>query len=460
MLAKLYDDGDNDAVISKAFAKFEAVLNHLPGAMDFAYMAEINLGLNGVPFDEDRVRKGIRVLQEAMERGVFSRGSLLYCQGNGWLALREYGKARDAYDEALKLPDASRLAGFAAQCNKNMGAALEKLGAPDEAIHACYKRALELDPGLIEAHFALARWHHQQRGDYSSALEHFDQTDPRKGSALQISSVQGWRIELLFKTGDIGGAFREINNLLGEAGKQEWIWPWCARQVADFDITSVAAARKAIRFWNAYLHGNDRGTDAAQGRRLLCIWFIHEHEETIEMDYDDFRSEMLRFIGKDESNAAYLWDRIGHWAQKDGDWEEAERNYRKAYELEPEQYGYCLGTALNFLGRYRDALPILLPQAEKYQPDAMSWFQVALARKGVDDIEGCISAYRRALELDPDYDLAWFNLGGIYWNDGDITQATDIWKEAIKRFPDHELAAKLRRDLPNLFQIERKVRLS
>ncbi len=92
------------------------------------------------------------------------------------------------------------------------------------------------------------------------------------------------------------------------------------------------------------------------------------------------------------------------------------RAFRKAYDLEPDRYGYCLGTALNFLDRHAEAIPMLMEQAEKHLPDARSWFQVAVAREGVGDQVGAIEAYQRALQLDPDYDLAWFNLGGIHWN--------------------------------------------
>ena len=100
--------------------------------------------------------------------------------------------------------------------------------------------------------------------------------------------------------------------------------------------------------------------------------------------------------------------------------------FRKAYDLEPDRYGYCLGTALNFLDRHAEAIPMLMEQAEKHLPDARSWFQVAVAREGVGDQVGAIEAYQRALQLDPDYDLAWFNLGGIHWNLRDFAASAFI----------------------------------
>lgn len=450
ILTELYQAG-NDAVISNSFGQFAAALDSLPGAMDLAYMAEINLGINGLSFDKARVRQGIQVLQEAMERGEVHPGSLLYCLGNGWFALREHKKARDAYQTALIRLKAPELAGVAARCSKNLGSVLEELGEMNVA-RVFYERALELDPDLSEAHFALALWHRRKRDDLFLALKHLDRVIRQRDSALQMSAVQGWRIDLLFNTGDTEGAFREINTLLSEANQLDWVWPWCARQVAYFGKVSVEAVRKALRFWRAYLleHPED---GPAERESLLCLWHMRAAGAPTEIGFDGFKLAVARLIESGDPDPAYLWDRVGHWAQYDGDWAEAERAYRNAYELEPERYGYCFGTALNFLKRHSDALPILLRQAEEHQPDAMSWFQVAVAREGVGDTEGSIAAYHRALEIDAGYDLAWFNLGGMYWNSRDIVRATEIWGEAVTRFPDHELARKLRRELPFIFKV-------
>jgi tetratricopeptide (TPR) repeat protein len=157
------------------------------------------------------------------------------------------------------------------------------------------------------------------------------------------------------------------------------------------------------------------------------------------------------YLDEDSTDTAYLWDRVGHWAQVDGDWEQAEEQYRKAYVLDPNRYGYCLGTALNFLKRFDESLPILLKQARVHQPNAMSWFQVAVAQEGVGDINGCKESYHQALTLEPDYDLAMFNLGGVCWNHGPKDEAIQIWKDAVKQFPSHPLAKELRQQAPHIF---------
>ena len=87
------------------------------------------------------------------------------------------------------------------------------------------------------------------------------------------------------------------------------------------------------------------------------------HGQTVTIDYGQYVADVSAYLAIDPTDAAYLWDRVGHWAQVDGDWDQAEQQYRKAYSLEPDRYGYCLATALNFLKRFEEALPILLEQA-------------------------------------------------------------------------------------------------
>jgi tetratricopeptide (TPR) repeat protein len=105
-------------------------------------------------------------------------------------------------------------------------------------------------------------------------------------------------------------------------------------------------------------------------------------------------------------------------------------------------YGYCLGTALNFLGRYEESLPRLLEQAQVHQPDAMSWFQVASAYANPKRAPEAIGAYQKALTFDPDYALAMFDLGGTYWNSGDFKQASRVWKAAMPASPTTSLPSR------------------
>ncbi len=197
ILAELYQSGRDD-IISASFTRFSAVLDSMPGAMDKAYMAEINLALNNKSFDKSRVRLGIKAFKASMEKREKHPGSLLYCIGNGWLALQEYDDALKNYIAGLKLLTHTDSTKLAAMCSKNAGSALEHLGQNDLAL-IYYKMALEFNPDLAEAHFALGLYH-CKNSNYSLALRHLDHVLPEKKSAIHMSAIQGWRIEILFNT--------------------------------------------------------------------------------------------------------------------------------------------------------------------------------------------------------------------------------------------------------------------
>ena len=431
LLIALYNSG-GDRSISRSFEKFHAVLGTSTEYLIHTYMAEINLGINGFQCDKSRIEEGIKVLQSVVAKGNHESGSLLYSIGNGWLAINDYEKAKEAYNLALIFLEHVGPLALIAQCAKNLGSTMEKLGKSDEA-YTLYEKALELDPYLSEAHYALAVWHCRRDIKLDRALDHLDAIVWHEGSAGNVADVQGWRIYILFKIEDIRSAFREINALLGEGNKLDGVWLYCARLVAIHGRMSLDAAQKALQFWDKYLNKFSKDL-MAKTERLLCIWYIKSNGGSVEQDFESFKRAIANVVSQGAPDPAFLWDRVGHWAQDENNWVEAEKCYRKAFELSPADYGYCLGTALNFLNRYKEALPILTDQAEKHIPDAMSWFQVARAREGTNDIEGCISAYKRALQMDEDCDLAWFNLGGIYWNSQNEELAIATWKEAIQTF--------------------------
>ena len=449
MLSSLYNSGA-DETISAAFEKFVAVLSAVHDAMIFCYMAEINLGMAGRSRNAGRIADGISYLASKLNTGRHHVGSLYYSIGNGFSALGCEMEAVKAYETALKLLTVEGAARPLAECYKNLGSSYKKMGDGEKAAEF-FREALRHNPQLPEAHQAIGL-HYLERGEYGEALEHFDQVVVAEGALGKRSLVSGWRINALFNLGEGKAAFREISTLLSDARNEAWIWPWCARQVASFGRESPENARLSIPFWDRYLKAHP---DCPSGvrERLLNRLYLRSEGQGAGLSYLAFKAEFEASIRHVQGEAAaYLWDRLGHWAQEEENWEEAERCFRVAYDLEGGHYGYCLGTALNFLDRPEESLPILLSQAEAIQPDDMSWYQVAVAYEKLGRVGESIDAYQKAITLNPNYEPAWFNMGGVHWNAGEREEASRVWTTAVRRFPDHELAALLRRDFP--FAIE------
>lgn len=445
MLSSLYDSGADD-MISAAFEKFASVLPQDNDAMIFCYMAEINLGMAGRSGKAARIADGISHLASKLDTGRLDVGNLHYSIGNGFSALGREDEAVKAYEIALQHLTGDDGTIPLAECYMNLGSSYRTLGDGQNAAES-FRKALRHNPQLPEAQFALGL-HCHRKGEYGEALKHFDQVVFAERTLGKRSSVSGWRINVLFNLGDGMAAFREINTLLSDAGDEAWIWPWCGQQVASFGRTSPENARLSIPFWNRYLRTHPNCPRGVR-ERLLNRMYLRSEGQVLDMTYPAFKTEFeasIQHVRGDE--AAYLWDRLGHWAQEVDNWKEAESCFRVAYDLAGGHYGYCLGTALIFLDRPEESLPILLPQAEEIQPDYMSWYQVAVAYEKLGRASDSIGAYMKVIALNSNYELAWFNMGGVHWNAGELEEASRVWKAAVDRFPDHELAALLRRDLP------------
>lgn len=448
ILSSLYDSGADD-IISAAFEKFASVLPLDDDAMIFCYMAEINLCMAGKYDKASRVEDSIFYLTSKLDTGRFDVGHLQYSIGNGFSALGREGEAVRAFELSLKHLTDDNSAILIAECYKNLGSCYEKLGYGEIAL-VSFREALRHSPQLPEAHYALGLYCHR-KGEYEEALKHFDQVVFSENTLGKRSSISGWRINVLFNLDDGMAAFREINALLSDAGDEAWIWPWCGQQVASFGRTSPGNAKLSIPFWQRYLKAYPNCPNGVR-EQLLNKLYLRSEGLIVDMTYAAFKIEFeisIRYVEGDV--AAYLWDRLGHWAQEENNWKEAESCFRVAYDLVGGHYGYCLGTALNFLNRPEESLPILLRQAEEIQPDDMSWFQVAVAYEKLGRVRDSIAAYKKVTELNSTYELAWFNLGGVHWNAGEYKAASRVWKTAVEKFPDHELAVRLYRDLPFIF---------
>lgn len=446
LLSTLYNNSE-DQKISDAFDRFLALFPPDHNAIIYCYMAEINIGMAQKDINIARIKNGITYLKTKLKTKQFSSGSLLYSIGNGYSVLGINKDAITAYKKAIDNLNNSDI-DLLAMCYKNLGSSYDNIGNQAEAI-SCYKKSITYNNQLPEANFALGNFY-LKNGKYEEALKHFDEIVFAEPTTEKQFSVLGWRVNALFNLKEGRSAFREINTLLSNtANSGEWIWSWCAQQVALFGRDSIDNAKLSISFWDRYLK---KHPNCPHGVRewLLNQFYLRSESLDIGFTYPAFKfhfESIIQYLQAED--AAFLWDRLGHWAQENNNWNEAEYCFRKAYDLEKGKYGYCLGTALVFLNRPQESLPLLLEQALMIQPDDMSWFQVASTYEKLGKIEEAISAYEKVISLNSNYDLAWFNLGGIYWNLGNLAKASEIWKQAIKRFPDHELTALLYRDIPN-----------
>jgi tetratricopeptide (TPR) repeat protein len=77
----------------------------------------------------------------------------------------------------------------------------------------------------------------------------------------------------------------------------------------------------------------------------------------------------------------------------------------------------------------------LLERAAKDDAPASVWFDLGLARQDLRDCDGAATAYRRALELKPDFAEAALNLGVLLQESGDLDSAMRAYVEAYRLRP-------------------------
>lgn len=126
-------------------------------------------------------------------------------------------------------------------------------------------------------------------------------------------------------------------------------------------------------------------------------------------------------------------------AQNAGDLAKAEAGYHRVLNRIPSHFRAQHNLALLMLGRGQAgaALPNILfarhlaPDAEEIQNSLGN----ALSQLG--DAKGAEESYKKALEINPKYSAAWFNLAGIYRDTGRPNEVKACYQKAVEADPNH-----------------------
>jgi tetratricopeptide (TPR) repeat protein len=77
----------------------------------------------------------------------------------------------------------------------------------------------------------------------------------------------------------------------------------------------------------------------------------------------------------------------------------------------------------------------LLERAAESDAPASVWFDLGLVRQDLRDLDGAVSAYRKALEKKPDHAEATLNLGVVLQETGDLDSAMRAYAQAYRLRP-------------------------
>ncbi len=136
----------------------------------------------------------------------------------------------------------------------------------------------------------------------------------------------------------------------------------------------------------------------------------------------------------------------------------AEKEYLKAIELDPEAYEAHNNVGLLKLIKqdYASAVTAFSTAVSANVNFALGYMNLGIAYRNLSKFKESARAYRRAIEIRPRYNLAWYNLGLLYddhWNRPDM--AIDIWERYLKGF-NKELDKDKREKIENRLAALRK----
>lgn len=438
-LADLYRKGD-DILIHELRDPLIRRFGDDPDVMNFLYMTTVNLAMDGYEILAQELQTAVSFWDSEAAVRSYAASSRYYNQGNALAALGQRSAAIGKFKLALEADETC------AQCWKNLGSEYEADDRIDDA-EACYREALEHDPKLFEANLALGQLLVRHRHDLQGALATFDAIAIGTLSSKQGSIVEGWKAYAHLKLGQYSKAISHVEQAIKANPSAEWTWSQGGQVYGLARRADAVFLQHSLEFFQRFTTKFPDNPEA-WAELGYASWIVHQRtltQESINAVCTSFHKALELGFEAD----AVFWDRLGHAHQERGELDLAEKAFRKAYEKD-ESYAYCLGVCLITQGKYQEALPLVLRDAKSIHRDMRSWFQVALCYANTGRPDQAEVAYIRAIHLNPDYAHAWYNLGGLYWNEGNLRKAIRIWKRALRKFPNFDRAKEVRDVLSKL----------
>jgi tetratricopeptide (TPR) repeat protein len=370
------------------------------------------------------------------------------------LALKGMALARlDRLDEALRAFDA------ALESRPDFLAALQASSELEYRTHrpgarARLDRLLAVDPGNTVAHAMAGALHYEQQ-DYASALEHF----MRAGAAVRENEIALWQFaHCLFVAGRPAEAASLFEQLLArveaEAARADpvrynlalaylaagehakavpLLEPLSRREPPDADVLALLA--------DAYQSGDRLADAVAVLRRATTlfpkteVFYARLGALCLERESFALAREIAEIGLRHVPESAKLLALHGIILSQLGEYDQAQADFKRAADLEPEQPAAVAGISLSLQqgGQTAESIELLRRQTRKHPYDALAHLLLgqALMRGGLSaDLPEAQQALERAVASDPRLPSARTELGKLYLKMGHVEQAIEQLMQA------------------------------
>jgi len=431
LLSKLFTEG-NDVKIYKYSNDCLDKFSNSHRIMNIIYMSTVNLGINGCSVDKSQIDHAICFWLSEKSKNSYAKFSLNYNLGNAYLALSDYENAIKYLKKSIK-----ENKNFA-ECWHNLGSAYKGKREYILALKS-YQQSLKINPKLFNSLLSIAIYYFRIEKEPKQAIHYLDRISVAQLPLKYKSHVLGWKAYINLYLGNYDAGITNAEDALHYDQDEDWIWSIAGRLYALVRVQDKNWLELSEFFWKKFVNKYPINPEAWAELGFI-YWFLNIKEPSNEIAENCLSSfEKAIDIGFDDDGLVY--DRVGHLYQDRNNYKKAERAFRKAASKSLKDFGYCLGVSLILLGKYQEALKYVLDAAEKYQPDELSWFQVAHCYDKLGIFDKAEESYMKSIELNNDYPEAYFNLGGLYWNNNIIDKAIITWRIALEKFPTHELCS-------------------
>jgi len=137
-------------------------------------------------------------------------------------------------------------------------------------------------------------------------------------------------------------------------------------------------------------------------------------------------------------NKSFAYEGLSKQYYFGGDTAKARELMLSGLKINPENIDILEAASILFqqLGEYKQAEKYALKEIEIDGKLPKPYFQLGIIYNAQKRYGEAIEAYRKALELKPDYAVAWSNMGNIYYFKNDLINAEKFWKESLKYNPN------------------------
>ncbi|XP_058396672.1 tetratricopeptide repeat protein 6 isoform X2 [Diceros bicornis minor] len=209
--------------------------------------------------------------------------------------------------------------------------------------------------------------------------------------------------------------------------------------VSLFQATAICHHRnkefeEAVNFFTWALKMNPHFLDAYIGRGNS--YMEYGHEEATKQAQTDF----LRALHFNPMSAKARIS-LGYNLQAQGKFQKAWNHFTIAIEVDPKSYLAYEGRAVVCL-QMRDNFAAIqdINAAIKINTTAEFLTNRGVIHEFMGQQQNAMKDYQAAISLNPEYSLAYFNAGNIYFHHRQFSQASDYFSKALKFDPENECA--------------------